>query len=341
MFKRYQVTAYRATFWFVSIVLYWALIFLAWWNTRFRVFLGYEVFMEISARKKIPAIMANMDALTGRAWTAMTDSGPVPGMFLAIPLVMALIMFIAPFIVRRDYRRPVRGTFMLPLMALLCYLFTMLMNMVAAASMELALYYYTQTKPGQDFFMLLIHPLYLFYPPALRSVPGSAAQVLYIAFICSVLTMRRRRPFVADAENTAPVAETPPAHGETDENVAAAACAMEADRLCRIIESKVAQPSLINVIRNDIAEYIRIPSQIEKDVNTGIEYYRIVLMEAAKSLRRIVAKPPARPGTREAFEYVIDELERMEYCTTSDAQALRNWLAAKCPKTGEKEAQGK
>jgi hypothetical protein len=37
---------------------------------------------------------------------------------------------------------------------------------------------------------------------------------------------------------------------------------------------------------------------------------------------------------------VIGEMERMEYCTMSEAEALRSWLASQCPKAEEKEAQG-
>ena len=347
MFKRYEVTAYRATFWFLSIVLYWVLVFLAWWNTRFRVFLGYEVFMEISARKRISAILANMDALTERAWLAIAESGSLPGVFLTIPLVMALVMFAAPFIVRRDYHRPVRGAFMLPIMALLCYLFAMLMNMVVAASMELALHHYLHTRPSPDFFMFLVHPLYLLYPPALKSVPGFFAQVIYVIFICSVLTTKGRRRFVPHEESAAldaPPGEVASPHNaggldesdEPDENITA--CTMETDRLCRIIDAKVSQPSLVHEIRGDIVDYIRIPFQIENDVNMGMEHYRIVLLEAAKSLRRIVEENPARPGACDAFEYVVGEMERMEYCTADDCVALRSWLAMKRPAQEKQEA---
>ncbi len=339
MFKRYEVTAYRVTFWFLSIALYWVLVFLAWWNTRFRVFLGYEIFMEISARKRISAIMANMDALVERAWFAIAESGTMPGVFLVVPLVMALVMFAAPFIVRRDYRRSVRGAFMLPVMALLCYLFAMLMNMVVAASMELALHYYLQTKPGPDFFMFLVHPLYLLYPPAMKSVPGFVAQIVYVVFICSVLTTKGRRRFVAweeNAANDAPHEEAAPGEsGEPDmQDEGVAACTMETDRLCRILDAKTAQPSLVHEVRGDIVDYIRIPFQIENDVNMGMAHYRIVLLEAAKSLRRIVDENPARPIHSEAcdaFEYVIGEMERMEYCTANDCVALRSWLATKRP----------
>ena len=349
MFKRYQVSAYRATFWFLSIVLYWVLVFLAWWNTRFRVFLGYEIFMEISARKRISAIMANLDALSERAWLAIAESGSTPGIFLAIPLAMAVVMFCAPFIVRRDYRRPVRGVFMLPLMTLLCYLFAMLMNMVVSASMELALHHYLHTEPGRDFFMFLVHPLYLLYPPALKSVPGFVSQVVYVAFICSVLTTKGRRRFVPYGEGgahdalpdgAAPNGSSAPGDlgesDEPDENVTT--CVMETDRLCRIIEAKVSQPSLAHEIRGDIADYIRIPFQVESDVNMGMEHYRIVLLEAAKSLRRIVDENPARPGACDAFEYVVGEMERMEYCTADDCVALRSWLAMKRPAQEKQEA---
>ncbi len=338
MFKRYEVTAYRATFWFLSIVLYWVLIFLTWWNTRFRVFLGYEIFMEISTRKRISDIMGNMDALSERAWNAISESGAMSSTFLSVAFVMALVMFFAPFIVRRDYRRPVRGLFKLPIMALLCYLFVMLLNMILAASMQLALHYYLQTRPGQDFLMFLIHPCYLFFPFAMKSVPGFLAQILYIVFICSVLTMKGRRRFVPMEERDDPDAQDhhEDAHDESDENITA--CTMETDRLCRILNAKTSQPSLVHETRCDIMNYIRIPAQIENDINMGMEHYRIVLLEAGKSLRRIIDENPARPGACDAFQYVIDEMEHMEYCRAEDCVAQRGWLATKRTAPEKQEA---
>lgn len=335
MFKRYQISTYRAMFWFISLILYWVLIFFSWWNTRFRVFLGYEMFMDLLDRKKLPDIFSNLDELSERAWLAIADSGATPGIFLTIPLVMAIVMFAAPFFVRRDYRAPLRGVVMLPLTAILCYIFTGLINMVVAACMGLGIHHYLDTSPGPDFLMFLVHPLYLLYPPALKSIPGFAAQIVYVVFICSVLTTKGKKRFRAIPEegDEAVQYETyaEPAmydeEKEEDENITS--CVMETDRLCRIIDSKVSQPSLVHRIRSGIMDYINTPHQVESDVNMGMPHYRIVLVEAAKQLREMIDEDPKRPGAREAFEFVINDMEKMEYCTQQDCAALRYWLKVK------------
>lgn len=332
MFGRYRISPPRAVFWLTTAVLYWVCVFLAWTQTRWRVFLGYEIFTEISARRGLSAIFADIDALGERAWTAIAEAGPVPASLFVVPVVMTLVMLSTPFAVRRDYRRAIRGIIFLPIMAIMSYLFTMLMNMVAAASVELALHFWLGISPGPDLFIFLVHPLYLFLPTAIGSVPGTLSQVVYLLFIVSVLTTPGRRraddDYEQEHDEVDDVGLAPIDEGSDDEEDARI-CEMEAERLCRIISVKFGQPHLASDVKRDIKIYIGTPGALRNALGQGMDHYRIVLLEAAKSLRMILDGNPTRPGAADAFEYMVDEMTRLEYCTEHDARTLKSWVASK------------
>ena len=357
MFRRLRISAPRALVWFLATICYWALIFFAWWETRFRVFLGAEIFTELASRKALSAILRNLEVLEKDAWIAIADSVRLPMIFLLVPLVMAAVMFLAPFFVRRDYRGAVKGAFMLPVTTILCYIFASLMNLVIAASVTLGLYVYLQIRPGPDFFMYLVHPLYLLAPPAMNSLPGLLSQCVYLLFITSVLTTPGRRRWVpaADEADEARYAGDGEAKGPEDapakEQVLDSnyrACILETDRLCRIIDMRTSQPSLAHSVRTAIVDYIDVPGNVASAIEKGSSPYRIVLLEAAKSLRKTIGENPDRPGAKDAFLYVAIEMGHMEYCSPEECAAMREWLekqggttATEQPQTAEKPGREK
>lgn len=345
MLKRYRITPIRAVFWLTTQAAYWVLVWLAWAGTRERVYLGYEIFMDISARKKLSEIFSDLEPLLERARIAIAEAGSMPGIMYIVPVFCALVLFFAPFMVRRDYRRPVRGVFMLPFVTVTCYLYSQMMSIVLGACIELAMYFWIGVVPGPDFFIFLLHPLYLLWPPMLSNLPGLLSQVVYILFVMSVITVRARRvaePEPAQQREEAAPKESAPQRGgrawlrvhadeqepeQSDDD--ARACAMELDRLCRIITTKFKQPSLVHDLRKDVSEYTANARQVADDVRSGMEHYRLVLLEAAKSMRRIIDEDPRRERAGDVFVYLVDEMERMGYCTASDSKALKNWLDVK------------
>ena len=324
MFRRLQITVPRILIWCVSIACYWMLIFFAWWETRVHVFLGAEIFTELSERKGFSTIMGNLEALEKNAWVALADSERLPMIFLLVPLIMALVMFLAPFFVRKDYRGAVKGAFMLPVTAILCYVFASLMNLVIAASVTLGLYVYLMIKPGPDFFMYLVHPLYLLAPPLMKNLPGLASQCVYLLFITSVLTTPGKRRWVATAEPEIDLAS--PTGQRTVANENHRACILEMDRLCRIIDMKTAEPTLVHSVRADITDYIDKSKNMTELSENGSTAYKTVLFEAAKSLRKTVEEDPERPGARDAFLYVVNEMNHMEFCTPDEYTVMLGWL---------------
>ena len=338
MLKRFDYSMGRLLFWITSAILYWSLIFFAWPETRFRVFLGAEVFRELMEQKKLSLIIEDLTPLAQRAWTAIAEQGELRAPFMIIPVVMGISMLLIPFVVRRDYRAPVRGVLSLPLMTALCYLFASFMNIVIAAGLGIGINAYLFTRPGPEFFMFIVQPLYLLCPPALdNNMPGLISQLVYIGFIASVLTLRARKRFVArwDDGLHSHEAVQPAVYYSEEEQQNIATCSMETDRLCRLIDGKIGQPSLTHSIRVDIMDYINSPFQVAGDISMGMEPYHIVLQEAAKSLRKTIEEDAQRAGAQKAFLFIVGEMERMGYCTKEGLDALTKWLEAQTPASPE------
>lgn len=345
MFRRYQLTPIRVIFWIVSVTAVCILLFLARERTRFDVYVGYEIFTEISARKKPADIINNISALQERAAADIAQAEDDPPIFSVIHLLTGLVMFFAPFVVRRDHGRPVRGFITLPLMAFLCYLFAVLTNMVVSAGAQLALHSYVGTKPGPGFFISLVTPLHLFWPTGMGSAYGTASQIIYIIYICSVLTTKGRKRAHAQGEEAHHAeqdhlenelsTEQQEAEDVAEPTAAASdgsnetACALELDRLCRIIDGKFGDKQLTHAIHTEVRDHINTPNKVEEDIRAGIEPYRIVLLSAAKCIRRAIDDEPSRTSAHEAFLYIIDEMQRMEYCSDRDCTTLRSWLELK------------
>lgn len=328
MFKRFDFSVFHVFFWITTAIVYWGLIFFAWLETRFRVFLGAEVVRELMNQKKIGLIVQDLTPLAQRAWTAIAERGDLPRPFMIIPVVMAISMFVIPFVVRRDYRAPIRGVFSLPLMTLLCYLLASFLNTIISAGFGIGIHAYLRTSPGPEFFMFLVHPLYLLFPPALDCTAGVISQLVYIAFIASVLTLRAHKRFVPrwdDGLHSHEAVQVATRYTE-DELQQLTTCSMETDRLCRLIDGKIAHPSLTHAIRIAVMDYINTPFLIAGDISMGMEAYHIVLREAAKGVRQIVEENAERPGAKDAFLYITGEMERMGYCTKEGREALVGWL---------------
>lgn len=313
----------------IATVTYWALIFFAWWETRFRVFLGAEIFMELSARKGFSDIISNLEKLEGNAWTSLANSTPPHGIFLLVPIAMTVMMFAAPLLVRKDYRSAVKGVFVLPATVVLCYIFASLMNLVVAAGINLLICLYLQVKPGPDFFVHLVHPLYLFAPSIMANAPGLLSQCVYMLFIASVLTIpgkRRWMPYPDEPDERTTGGDEnadPDEPEEKDENCNA--CVLEMDRLCRIIETKTEHPELAHLVKADISYYIDTDENVARAIEAGFTTYKIVLVEAAKALKAVIDEAPDTRGAKDAFLYVADEMRRMEYCNSEEHSALREW----------------
>ncbi|MDR1472864.1 MAG: hypothetical protein LBS75_10125 [Synergistaceae bacterium] len=317
MFGKIQISLMRAFFWMVSPIVYWGLIFLAWWDSRFKVFLWSHIIARLSERKSYSSIMEGMEEVEGQVWTAMSSSGAMEPEFFMVPLIMAVTFFMAPFVARRDLKAPASGFFTLPYVTLMCFAAVSLINLLLISSINGGIYYILLKRPGPDFFMFLIHPLYLFFP-LFKSVPGFLSQCLYLVFIASVLSA----PNMPQAED-APGDDYWDDGMDPDDDWDRSACVMEMDRLTRILNSRFEAPELISEVGADIAEYINRPSQARGDVKLGIAHYKIVLTEAKNSLQRIASENRCGPVSEEAFIFVVNEMERMSYMSAEDAAALR------------------
>lgn len=334
MFRRLDISIPRAFFWLCSMILYWFLIYLAWWDTRFQVYKWAGVLAEFGAsRKEFSAIMENLNAIEAQAWADIAKAGPVPVEYVGVAVVMAIVLFIVPFIVRKDTKSAVTGIVTLPLAVLLCYFYSSLLNVILGASITGGLHIRSLKMPGPDFFIFLIHPLYLAIPPMLQNLWGSASQVLYLLFVASVLTTPNRYYFIPGDEEMADDDEaefTDPNDPEGDK----ATCLMELDRLTRLIEAKTSQPGLAEALHREVSAYLDAPEALAAEITTDTPYYRIVLTEACKDLRRMLDETPLRPGAKEAFAFITDEMERMEYVTADEAKVMRLWMEAKVRSAG-------
>jgi hypothetical protein len=319
MFNRIEISIGRAFFWPVANLIYWGLIFLAWWDTRFKVFLGISIVERFGELRDFSDVMRNIGELEGRAHIALAESGAMPAEFIMIPLVTAMVLFIVPFVVRRDYSAPVRGVVILPAMTLLCYFFTSMLNMILVAAMSAGIHYMLFRIPGPDIFMFMVHPLYLIYP-VLDSLPGFASQCVYLVYTASVLSTE------SIDEDDGESAEGDGEFGDSaDDDWDKSACLMEMDRLTRILNAKFDAPTFIERVRSDVSEYINAPARIRDDMKLGLPHYRIVLTETKNSLLNILNADPRTPKASDALEFVIDEMVRMEYVSEKDAGAMKTF----------------
>jgi hypothetical protein len=335
MFSRLEISIWKAFFWPVANLAYWALIFLSWWDTRLKVFLGTAVLERLIQLRSFSASIGNIEELRSQAQIAVAQSGAMHGEFMMIPLVMSVVMFIVPFVVRRDFKGPVTGFFVLPAMTALCYFFASFLNLIVVAAMSAGIHYLLFQVPGPDIGMFMVHPLYLIFP-ILRSVPGFASQCLYLVYTASVLvTESVEEPDAEDAED----GEIYESRGEDDWDKSA--CLMEMDRLSRILNTKFEEPPFMSKLRGDVAAYVNSPGQVSGEVRRGVPHYKIVLTETRNSLRALLAEDPKAPG---AFLFIVGEMERMDYITADDARAMRaeaGSSAPAAPKEPEKEPEAR
>jgi hypothetical protein len=103
------------------------------------------------------------------------------------------------------------------------------------------------------------------------------------------------------------------------------ACLMEMDRLTRILNTKFDAPLFLDRVRAGVSEYINRPAQIRNDMNLGLPHYKIVLTETKNSLLNILNADPKTPKAAEAFEFIIDEMVRMEYISKEDAGTMKSF----------------
>ncbi|MDR1482844.1 MAG: hypothetical protein LBI74_09475 [Synergistaceae bacterium] len=335
MFRRLEISLARVIFWVSAISGYWMIIFLTWMDTRFKVFMWSRVIFEWADKKNLSDILASSSEMEGSVWLKISQSGTLPGGFASIPVVIAILLFLAPFTVRNDYRRPVRGYVMIPLTVAMCYISVSLLNAVTAAGIGLGLHLYHKSIPGPDFFIFMVQPLYLVYP-LFKSVPGLLSQCLYIAFIYSVISTPGKRVARQEAGGRQPGVEARrnagvflPTYNEEDESEDRMACVMETDRFCRILHANFGQPALIHRIKNEILDHISTPSRVSRDVGIGIPHYRIVLTEARNSARKSLEESGNSYGERDIIIFITGEMERMEYITGEDSKTMNEWIEGK------------
>jgi hypothetical protein len=316
MFNKIEIPLWRAFFWPVANLIYWGLIFLAWWDTRFKVFLGVSVIEKFGELRSYASVMANIAELRNRAHIAVAESGVMPGEFIMIPLVMSVVMFIAPFVVRKDHKEPVGGVIALPALTLLCYVFASFLNIIVVAAMSAVINYLLFRVPGPDMFMFMVHPLYLIFP-IFRNVPGFLSQCLYLAYAATVLCAGSN--FDDESDDYGEYADS---DGENDWD--RSACVMEMDRLTRILNTKFETPPFIGRLRADIAKSVNEPGVVRNEISTGQTHYCIILAETKNSLMKILDDDPETPKARAALAFVADEMERMRFISSEDASAMKD-----------------
>ena len=322
MFNKIEISLWRAVFWPVANLSYWALIFLSWWDTRVKVFFGFSVIQKILELRNVSSVRQYFGELEGEAYRAVAEHGSIAGDFIIIPLIMAVVMFIVPFIVRRDHGRPVTGYVVLPAMTLLCYFFASFLNLILVVAMSAGIHYLLFKVPGPDICMFMVHPLYLVYP-VFRSIPGFVSQCLYLAFIGTVLctesavAAERAEGYDYGGDDEAINNEG----GEDDWD--RSACLMEMDRFSRILNAKFSSPTFVERLREDVASYINTPGQVKDEVSGGSSHYKIVLSATKESLRSILDENPKTLRGRDVFSFIVDEMARMEYISEENAVRMK------------------
>jgi hypothetical protein len=288
---------------------------------RFRAFLAIEVLSHLAEREGFAAIMKNIKAIEGEAWLSMAQTGPVQGEYAAVTLATAAVLLLVPFVIRFDYKAPLRGFFLLPASIFLSYFFASVLNVIIAAGMCWAISLKTGIRIGPDALTFMMHPLYLFAPAAMGSASGTLSQCLYLAYAYSVLS--------APDEDPEEIPEVPQEALETEseEEWNKTACTMEMDRLMRLIEAKVQNPPLAEAIRKNLSDYINKSPDIHVDIKSGASHYKIVLIRAAAALRGEILENPRNVAASEAILFIADEMEKMEYISPDERAALDTWLA--------------
>jgi hypothetical protein len=319
MFDKIEISLWRAFFWPVANLMYWGLIFLAWWDTRFKVFLGVYFVEKFVELKSYSAAMSKLAELESEAYIEVAQSGAMQSEFIMIPLVMAVVLFLAPFVVRRDHKGPVDGVIVLPAMTILCYVFASFLNVIVVTAMSAGIHYLLFKVPGPDMFMFMVHPLYLIFP-LFRSIPGFLSQCLYFVYAATVLSTDSR--YEEEDEGFEDYdGEQNDSDGEDDWDHSA--CVMEMDRLTRIISTKFEAPPFIERLRADISKSIGDPNMVKNEVKMGQAHYNIILTETKNSLMGILEDDPETPKAREAFALVVDEMARMQFISPEDASAMK------------------
>jgi hypothetical protein len=319
MFNKIEISLWRAFFWPVANLIYWGLIFLAWWDTRFKVFLGVSIIEKFGELRSFSAAMANLAELESRAHIAVADSGAMPSEFIIIPLVMSVVLFLVPFVVRRDHKGPIGGVIVLPAMTLLCYVFASFLNVIVVAAMSAGIHYLLFRVPGPDMFMFMVHPLYLIYP-IFRNVPGFLSQCLYLVYAATVLCTDSH--FENEDDEFDDYGEND--GSDRDDDWDRSACVMEMDRLTRILNTKFETPPFIERLRTDIARSINEPDMVRDEMKMGQTHYNIILTKTKNSLMDILRENPDTLKAHDAFVFVVDEMARMQFISPEDASALKN-----------------
>ena len=324
MFSKIEISMWRAFFWPVANFSYWALIFLSWWDTRVRVFFGFSVIQRYFEFRDFASIRQQFGELESEAYRAVAEYGSMPRDFVIIPLVMAVVMFVVPFIVRRDHRGPVTGYVILPAMTLLCYFFASFLNLILVTAMSAAINYMLYRVPGPDIGMFMVHPLYLIYP-IFQSVPGFASQCLYLAYTATVLCTASSIREEGDEDYDDYYYDDDDEHlfEEGEDDWDKSACTMELDRLSRKLNMKFDNPPFVFRLREEISSYINAPGRVGEDVGSGLPHYSIVLSKTAECLRSILAEDEKTPHAPEALTYIVDEMARMEFISEGEAAEIK------------------
>ncbi|MDR0615799.1 MAG: hypothetical protein LBG29_03230 [Synergistaceae bacterium] len=325
MKARIRISHARALFWLASAFFYWLLIYIADAAVRFRAFLAVQMLWHVSLREGLSSIMKNLSAIEDEAWLSMARAGPVQGEYAIVTLATAAVLIVVPFVVRFDSKGPVRGFFMLPASIFLSYFFASMLNVILAAGMCWGISLRTGIRIGPDALAYMAHPLSLLAPSAIGSVPATASQLLYLAYAYSVISTPNEAPEEINAASPEEL-ET-----ESVEEWNKTACTMEMDRLTRLIDSKVQNPSLVEKIRRNVSDYINGSPEIHENLKSGAPHYKIVLARVSSALRDEIIENPQNAAASAAILFVADEMEKMEYLTPDERAALGTWLSDTTP----------
>ncbi|MDR0647757.1 MAG: hypothetical protein LBF92_00265 [Synergistaceae bacterium] len=300
---------------------YWLLAYLAQPISRFRAFLAVEALGHLAEREGFRSVMDNMQAIEGEAWLSMAGADPAPGGYALVAAVSAVVLIAVPFVIRMDYRGPLRGAALLPVSVFLAYLYASALNVLIAAGLCWAISLYAGQAIGPDALTYMMDPLYLFAPGLMGSAAGTLSQCLYLVYVYSVLSTPDKLPEAVE-EKTADELEE-----ESAEEWNKVACIMEMDRLTRLIDNKTQNPALVEGIRKDLSDYINKSPAVHEDLKGGMPHYKVILVQAAASLRRAIAENPQNAAAGAAFSFVAGEMEKMEYATPDERGAMDAWLS--------------
>ncbi|MDR1510617.1 MAG: hypothetical protein LBS53_13385 [Synergistaceae bacterium] len=315
-----QIAYQRVYFWLASTLFYWLLIYMASAAARFRAFVAIGIIEHLAKREGLGAIMKNIESIEGEAWLSMANAGPAHGEYAVVSVITAAVLIITPFVMRMDNKGPIQGAVFLPCSIFLAYFYASVLNVITAAGMCWIISLNSGLRIGPDALTFMIHPLYLFTPRLIGSASGTFSQVLYLVYVYSVLSTPNKAPEEAVVRTEEEIED------ESAEEWNKTACTMEMDRLTRMIGAKVQNPALVETIRKDLSDYINKSPELRDDMEEGTPHYKTILVQAAASARRIVTANPQDTSAREALLFSADEMERMEYITAAEHEAVRVWL---------------